>query len=136
MAVGFFMFPVARESEGKVYIDIDAPGFTQFPIAVPEFINMARRGDDPTLAKESREVLLDDLFMAGIFDVVDPSLYTPNPDKYDRVDKIDSRVWMSLGAEAVIKGGYELVGDTLVLEIRLYDVVDGTFIFGRRYRGD
>jgi len=136
MAVGVFLFPTAHESEGKVYIDIDAPGFTQFPIAIPEFINMARRGDDPTLAKESREVLTDDLFMAGIFDVVDPSLYTPSPDKYDRVDKIDSRVWMSLGAEAVIKGGYEKVGDTLVLELRLYDVVNGTFIFGRRYRGD
>jgi TolB protein len=117
---------------GKVYIDIDAPGFTRFPVAVPDFVAIS--GANEAAAERARKTLLSDLFMAGIFDVVNPVRYTPNPEPGTDVSKIDYALWRKLGADAVIKSSYEVSGTSVVVELRLFDTVNERLVFGRKYK--
>ncbi|MBN2223119.1 MAG: Tol-Pal system beta propeller repeat protein TolB [Deltaproteobacteria bacterium] len=116
----------------KVYIDIDAPGFRKFPVAVPDFIAVSAK--DPAAADEARKALLSDLFMAGIFDVVSPARYTPNPDPGTDISRTNYAVWKKVGADAVIKTTYEISGNNIAVEIRLVDVANERLVFGRKYK--
>lgn len=116
----------------KVYIDIDAPGFRKFPVAVPEFIPVSTK--DAAAAEKARKALLSDLFMAGIFDVVSPARYTPNPDAGVDLSKTNYAVWKKAGADAVIKATYEISGNNIAVEIRLVDVANERLVFGRKYK--
>ena len=127
--------PMGDLAPAKVYIDINAPGFRRFPVAVPDFVDLTGRGRSVDISREARDILTDDLFMAGIFEVLNPSLYTPSPDRNNDLSKTNYSTWRKLGAEAVIKGGYTISGDSLAVEIRLFDTVNNRFIFGRRYTG-
>lgn len=116
----------------KVYIDIDAPGFKKFTVAVPEFIAVS--GQDPAAAEKARKALLSDLFMAGIFDVISPARYTPNPDAGRDISKTNYAVWKKAGADAVIKTTYEVSGNNILVEMRLTDVAGERLVFGRKYK--
>ncbi len=116
----------------KVYIDIDAPGFKKFAVAVPDFIAVS--GRDDAAAEKAEKTLLSDLFMAGIFDVVNPARYTPNPDAGGDISKTNYAAWKKTGADAVIKTTYEVSGNNIVVEMRLTDVVNERLVFGRKYK--
>jgi TolB protein len=116
----------------KVYIDIDAPGFKKFPVAVPDFIAISTKDNDA--AEKARKSLLGDLFMAGIFDVVSPARYTPNPDAGTDISRTNYAVWRKAGADAVIKTTYEVSGNNIVVEMRLIDVANERLVFGRKYK--
>jgi TolB protein len=116
----------------KVYIDIDAPGFKRFPVAVPDFVAVSGRDNDA--AERAKKTLLSDLFMAGIFEVVPPARYTPNPEPSPNISKTDYALWKKLGADAVVKTAYEVSGANVTVEIRLFDTVAGRLVFGRKYK--
>jgi TolB protein len=116
----------------KVYIDIDAPGFKKFPVAVPDFMPVSTI--DSVAAEKARKALLGDLFMAGIFDVVSPARYTPNPDPGTDLSRTNYAAWKKAGVDAVIKTTYEVSGNNIVVEMRLIDVAGERLVFGRKYR--
>jgi len=116
----------------KVYIDIDAPGFRKFPVAVPDFVPVSTK--DPAAAEKARNALLSDLFMAGIFDVVSPARYTPNPDGGTDLSRTNYAAWKKAGADTVIKTTYEISGNNIVVEMRLVDVANERLVFGRKYK--
>ncbi len=116
----------------KVYIDIDAPGFRKFPVAVPDFIAVSVK--DPAAADTARKALLGDLFMAGIFEVASPVRYTPNPDPGTDISRTNYAVWKKAGVDAVIRTTYEISGNNIVVEMRLVDVVNERLVFGRKYK--
>ncbi len=130
----FLILPMGGAAPGKVYIDIDAPGFRKFPMAIPDFVSLGGAVSSE-IEREARNTLLDDLNMAGLFKVVDPGLYTPNPESGKRLDRTNYDTWRRVGAEAVIKGGYEVSGRSLMVEVYLFDTVNKRRIWGRRYRG-
>ncbi len=128
------MFGTFGSAPAKVYIDIDAPGFRKFPVAVPDFIAVSAK--DTAAAEEARKALLSATSsMAGIFDVVSPVRYTPNPDPAQRyLSKTNYAVWKKAGADAVIRTTYEMSGNNILVEIRLVDVVNERLVFGRKYK--
>jgi TolB protein len=126
--------PMGSTAPGKVYIDINAPGFNKFPLAIPDFTRLGGTVSSD-IESEARNTLLNDLHMAGMFKVIDPSLYTPNPESDKSISRTNYDIWRRVGAEAVIKGGYNISGSALTVEIYLFDTVNKRRIWGRRYRG-
>jgi TolB protein len=116
-------------------IEISAPGQQAIPLALPRFLpfeGMAR----PELAEEINQVLEADLDLSGLFTLVDPESFLSDAQHLglSSID-VDFGQWRLLRADALIKGGYSIQGDQLILEARLYDVVSRRLLAGRRYIG-
>lgn len=127
-------FFLISEGVGKIYIDINAPGLRRFPIAIPYFKIL--QGDD-NIGLKAREVLVRDLEFTDLFKILDPLTYIEDPRREAMTRyEIDFQDWTLIGAEALIKGAIYIEGDLVTLEGRLFDVVKGEQILGKRYRGN
>jgi TolB protein len=114
----------------RVYIDVTQPFSRKLPLALPEFQPLPGATTD-AVGAEGTALLTRDLAFTGIFDILDPASYLgpPNP------GKIAYPKWAKIGAELLIACSYQAAGDALTLECRLYDVVEGKLLTGRRYDG-
>jgi len=119
----------------KVYIDINAPSAIRVPIIVPPFQNTGSRPDTHRLADGMAAIISADLDFSGLFRIIDPRLLD---EKYLRGVTRSQIKWDSLsvvGAEAIVTGAFELAGNRLHAELRLFDAVQGRFIIGKKYSG-
>jgi len=138
IVLGIFLLMIGLTSKlvAKVYIYIDSPATTKFPIAVPHFKNLGSIPDSQHISTFLSSVISQDLEISGLFKLINPatfSEYIDNPGITG--DSINWGDWSSMGAEALIKGGFYLEEDRIVVEARLFDVVRGSFITGKRYSG-
>jgi TolB protein len=70
-----------------------------------------------------------------LFRVIDRGAYIEDAQRSGvTADTIDFHDWAAIGAQALVKGSVERDGDGLVVEARLFDVVDAKQIGGKRYR--
>ncbi len=120
----------------KVYIDIDAPAFQRFPIAVQDFKTLDENGDP----KEEGEWFADEmgrmLDITGFFRVIERSAFLEDPAGAGIIaPEIRFGDWLSIGVDFLVKGGLEIEDGRLAVEFRLFDVVRGALITGKRYWG-
>ena len=116
-------------------IEISSPGEQSIPLGLTKFLpDQGARSD--RIADEFNEVLVADLDLSGLFRFVDPQSFL---DDAGRIGLFSNQVnfpqWRLLGSETLIKGTYRLDGDELVVEGRLFDVVNRRLLTGRRYVG-
>ena len=121
---------------GKVYIDIDSPSFQKFPIAIADFQPLrpgAERGD---LTLWLADTLSRDLLITGYFNIIDRKAFLEDTSRVGIMGE-GTRFsdWTAIGAEYLIKGGCQADGSQLTTEFRLFDVVKGELIVGKRYTG-
>lgn len=119
----------------RVYIDIHQPSFEQLPVAIPDF---KRQSDPmPQLAGDLARLLADDLGFTGIFHILDPRGFLLDPQTLP-VDQAKIRFdhWRRLGADFLVRGQYQVAGEELTLDLRLFDAVAGRRVVGTVYRGD
>ncbi len=120
----------------KVYIDIHSPSARRVPIAIPQFKNMGSRSEGATLGKELAAIASADLEFSGFFEVLNPASFLEEPEKAGLTgDTITWKDWSAIGAEVLVKGGFSYDGKELKVEMRLFDVVEGRFVTGKRYYG-
>jgi TolB protein len=125
---------VVSNLAAKIYIYIDAPATTKFPIAVADFKNIGAAPDIQGISSFLPSVISDNLEVSGLFGLIDPDSFLEDPDASGITgDQIVWRDWSSIGTEALIKGGIAIEGDMVRVEARLFDVVRGDFISGKRY---
>lgn len=118
------------ESRAQVRGLITGPGMTAFPIAVA-----SPRGDGAGGGLEAfTRTLRRDLEIAGMFQVLDAGA-TDRAAAMDTGATTDFGAWQSVGAMLVAKTRYQVVGNGLVLEARLYDVAEQRELGGKRYEG-
>jgi len=119
----------------RVYIDIDAPTFQKFPIAVTDFNKAtAEQGDD--LSTWFSDTLSTYLTMTGVFNIIPKKAFLEYPSAPQQgYEKINFPNWTVIGAEYLVRGTFRLSGQNLSAEMRLYDVVKGDLIIGNRYYG-
>ncbi len=116
-------------------IEVRAPGQQAIPVAVTSFLPMAG-GGPADVAREFQEVVKDDLEFSGIFRFIDPEAFLSDAGRLGmESSQVDFEQWRLLGTEALVKGGYVLEGENLVMEARLYDVLRGRLLTGQRYSG-
>lgn len=111
---------------------IVGPGATSYPIAVsPPKSSAGAEGAAAAFA----DIVVKDLDLSGLFKVIDRGAYIEDPQRSGvTADTIDFRDWSTIGAQALVKGSIERDGEGLVVEARLFDVVEGKQIGGKRYR--
>lgn len=124
------------QAYGKVYIDIDSPSFQKFPIAVTDFKPLKPVADKSDLPSWFPDTLSRDLTMTGYFSVLDRKGFLEDP-KQAGITAEGTRFedWTAIGAEYLIKGGFQTDGRELVTEFRLFDVVRRELVVGKRYVG-
>ncbi|MDD4356739.1 MAG: Tol-Pal system beta propeller repeat protein TolB [Smithellaceae bacterium] len=117
----------------KVYIDIDAPGFQQFPIAICDFQNKNTGASAPS---GFNAVIADDvknyLDMTGIFKILDKKSFLEGVEP-GYPEKIRFPEWTAIGADFLVRGDLTVQGKDTVAESRLYDVARGQMLFNKRY---
>lgn len=121
---------------GKVYIDIDSPSFQQFPIAVADFKPLRPFPENEKLSLQFSETLSRGLGLTGYFHLLDRKAFLEDPKRTGiTAEDIRFEDWTVIGAEYLVKGGFQTDGRELVAEFRLFDVVRGDLVVGKRYAG-
>jgi TolB protein len=134
LIIGLMTLPVIGEA--KVYIDIDSPTIAKFPIAITDFTNLGRRSDRENLSVWFSDKLSKSLSITNYFTIIDKSAYLEPPDKGGLTSTtINFGDWVSIGAESLVKGGFQYDGKELIGEFMLFDVVLGKLIAGKKYIG-
>ena len=128
-----FLLILSVAAPAKVYMDILSPAFQKFPIALPDFSPLdGREGENP-LFREIPGLLSNALELTGFFRTVDRNAYLESPETPE--EDVRFADWRVIGAEFLVKGKLEAPGETLTIECRLYDVVEGKMLAGKRYTG-
>ena len=115
------LLPVTR-AHAVVTGAIFGPGSETLPIAV---VALKDQGGDGTglLGGRFARVLSHDLELSGYFKLVDPRTFIENPQSSGiTAGDIDFVGWAAIGAQALVKGGVTVAGDTATVEVRLFDV--------------
>jgi TolB protein len=121
-----------ENASAQVRGTIVGPGATSYPIAVSPLKSSA--GAERAAAAFA-DIVAKDLDLSGLFKVIDRGAYIEDPQRSGvTADTIDFRDWSTIGAQALVKGSIERDGEGLVVEARLFDVVEGKQIGGKRYR--
>jgi TolB protein len=100
--------------------------------AVPEFIALTPDKETVDAAKLISEVLWADLAFEREFDMIPRDTYR-TIEQTQTTDTIAFDRWRELGADGVIKGSVRRTGNTLQVEMRLFNVRARTVALGRVY---
>lgn len=132
VAVAVWTVLAAHVAAAQVRGTIVGPGATSFPIAVSPLKSSSGAERE---AGVFADVVAKDLDLSGLFRVIDRGAYIENAQQSGvTAETIDFHDWSTIGAQALVKGTVERDGDGLVVEARLFDVVEGKQIGGKRYR--
>jgi TolB protein len=128
------LFP-AWEAAGKLYIDITAPSMRKIPIAIPEFKHMGEKGGHHDLCRTLSDIIANDFTLSGYFRALDRGSFIEGPEAGITRERIQFKDWSLIGADLLLKGGYESIGDKLRVEVRLFDVLSAEQLYGKRFAG-
>ncbi len=112
----------------KLEIDVGNPNFAPMPIAVPDFVS-SQTGSP--YGKEAADILRNDLSMTGLFRI----LQAAPADSAQLNGEPDFDAWGKIGVQALVKGTLQIHGDSIVVELRLYDVALKKMELGKRFSG-
>ena len=117
-------------------VPIYSPSLTKFSVAIPDLKNLGASKDELNLARQCADVLADDLSLSGYFKVLDRMMYLEDAKKAGlTAGSFDFHDWTLIKADTLIKGGFVVEGDSVTLELRLYDVFQRKQTLGKRYTG-
>lgn len=118
----------------RIYIDINAPSIQKLKIAIPDFKNFSQKGESPELSKALPNVLSNDLDLSGYFVPMDKAAFLTDAGSAS-LDESRFRDWSVIGADLLVRAGYTSFGQSLEVEVRLYDVQSGRQMMGKRFLG-
>jgi TolB protein len=118
----------------QIKLDVYGPSSSSLPIAIAPLKTLAGAGGQ-RLGEEFADIVARDLDISGLFRVIDRGTFSDGPEGI-ALEEINFQNWSDLGALALVKGGYSLDGDGLVVEVRLFDVAQRKQLGGKRYRGE
>jgi TolB protein len=131
VALALLLFALASGADGAiaqdqdVQLEIRSRGGAPIKLALP-MLTAAPGADEH--ARTLYDVLWQDLDWSMAFDMVDPAGYPASGG-----GEIPWEAWRATGARALITGVVSIQGDRLYAEFRLFDVVTGTQVTGKRY---
>jgi TolB protein len=125
--------PAGGVVTGQIY----GPGSQAFRIAVvpPKDLGGDAGGG---LGARFATMLSRDLDLSGYFRLLDPKAFVEDPQTSGiTAQDVDFVGWAALGTQALVKGGIAVSGETITLEVRLFDVPGRQEVpqVGRRFSG-
>lgn len=119
-----------------VYIDITSPKLRRIPTAVPLFKRLGQGEGHDELAKKLPDLLAQTIEFTGFFKILDRDSFLEDPQQASITQSgILFKNWTDVGAELLVKGGFEYQEDLLKVELRLFDTFSGRLMVGKRYTG-
>jgi len=126
---------LAQPLYSQVIGTIVEPG-TKYPIAVSPLRNLGTGEDKAKLSTGIADIITRDLDLSGWFRPLDRAAYIEDAQKSGiTYGDFDFRDWSVIGAQALVKGGFQLQGDELAVELRLFDVYQAKQMTGKKYTG-
>ncbi|MBI1993915.1 MAG: hypothetical protein HYS67_05775, partial [Deltaproteobacteria bacterium] len=108
----------------------------RYPMAISPLKNLGTGEDKAKLSVGIADVIIRDLELSGWFRILDRSAYIEDPQKTGiTLGDFDFRDWSVIGAQALVKGGFQLQGDEITVELRLFDVYQANQMVGKKYTG-
>lgn len=111
--------------QDKIIIDVNKPGIAKMPVAIPDFVSTQ---PGSLSGRDLANILKNDLYLTGLFQVVDAV-----PQNTGGEPNLEA--WSQTGAQILIIGQYEVRGDQVAVDLRLYDVGLKRMDVGKRYTG-
>jgi TolB protein len=128
------LIPLAWPAWGAA-LEVRAPGQQVIPLALTRLLPLTGTAH-PEAEQEFHQVVGDDLEFSGLFRFIDSEAFLDDAGRLGLDSgQVDFQQWRLLGTSALIKGGYSLDGDNLVVEARLFDALRGRLLTGQRYSG-
>jgi len=118
------MLPFTDAWAGKrVNLDITSAEFRKIPVAVPYFVNKNKPEAVQQYDRDLAVLAAKALDFHGFIQTIPAASYGARQDAN----------WKSVGADFTVIGQYEVSGDSVVMEMRLNNVLEGKMILGRKY---
>lgn len=119
----------------RVRIDITGAGVQRLPIAIPDFKFLS--SEQSHLAREMAGMLANDLDFSGVFNPLDPKGFLEDPQSVGLTpETIKFPEWRKVGADFLVRAGYQVQGGAIRIEARLFDVVNAKTVLGKVYEGE
>jgi TolB protein len=134
LAAGIQLFH-PEPARSRIYIDINAPSLQRIKIAIPDFKNFSDRGENPELAAALPAVLSNDLDLSGYFAPMDKAAFLGDGAGHASLEETRFRDWSVIGTDLLVKAGFTCIGQSLEVEVRLYDVHSARQLLGKRFLG-
>lgn len=133
-------FDIPEQTANEKIPEIDISPTAQnrkFRIVVPELVSISPGGSTDRNASYLPQRLTANLEMTGLFNAVDPRASFEGNLRagVDSGTEPDYQAWKKIEADYLIKGGVNVSGSKITLEMRLFDVVLGKQLIGKRYSG-
>lgn len=133
---GMYLVMASLAIAAEVSVEITGTGQHQINIAIPPFMAPTKAADN--LDAKIAAGLRGDLRLSGFFNTMENQ--TANIEGLHHADvktgEIQFKSWADSGARLLVKGNYEIRGDALKIEFRMYDTLGGDFILGKRYESN
>lgn len=117
----------------KVYIDINAPWFQQFPIAICDFQNKKEGTSSSTDVHTAiPDSIKQHLNLSGIFNILDKKGFLEGVEP-GQPETIRFSDWSAIGADFLLRGEVITSQNQQTVVSRLYDVARGQMLFNKTY---
>ncbi len=127
--------PMGADAEIKYY-DLTNPFLRKIPMGVPVFQAMSPSPAESAQVTAFANKLQDMLDFSGYFKMLDRGSFLYDPQKSGISESaINFGNWTTVGAELLITGGFKIEGDSMAVELRLFDTFKAKLLVGKRYRG-
>lgn len=126
--------PASQQQPAEVSTKISGESGAPPRYAVPDFLVAGGDKEGADLAKLLAQVLYDDLTFEGEFDLIPRDTYASIPAARSVSDAPFDR-WRELGADGLVLGSVKKSGNTMTVEVRLFDVRGRKQVLGREYGG-
>lgn len=114
-------------------IDITRAASARVPMAVPDFtVSGGEKAGE--IADEFREFLVFCLDFPGYFNILDKGAYLYDANAAG-ASQINFQNWRAIGAELLVTGSITVRGDSVQLDLRLFDTFKNERLVGKRYTG-
>ncbi len=137
LSIAIMLVVAVPHSWARIQINLDAPGASPLPIAVPDF--HAMRTADNQLAADIAKVVRENFHHSAMFNVLSQQAYLQDPETLAIAGPM-YQDWRLINADAVIGATVQQVvqggAPKVQIDFRLFDVQAENVVIGRRYTID
>ncbi len=128
LGVSILSFLFCSPATAKLLLDLDNPNLGKMPIMVADFYSS--QPGSPNGA-DMASIVKNDLALSGLFEIIP----APQPLPMSQNGDPDINAISKTGAQALIMGSFQVTGNQLTIEAKLYDIALQKLDLGKRYTG-
>lgn len=116
----FALSPAHAQDEGGIELTVGVGDLVLFNLAVPDAINLGGEADTRGVTEALSGTIARDLKIAGYFNLIDKKAFLGDPNAEGMNPNYVN--WINIGTQGLIKSGYKITGNQVLVDLRLYSV--------------